>query len=135
MTERPAGVLVVQVNGTPVLEYDRSQNLSAGQLESLRRMDEKLDQGIWLNDRLITRPEPGQRVEFVAANLVAALLEDNDAVAAASCAYLAYALPELKQVKAIEQKGEVAIELIFDREYQTEQQLNFVPLDRLKARH
>jgi len=135
MTERPAGVLVIQVNGTPVLEYDRSRSLSAGQLESLQRMDEKLDQGIRLNDRFVTRPQPEQRVEFVSANLVAALLEDNDAVAAASCAYLAHTLPELKQVRAVEKKGEVAIELIFDREYQTEQQLNFVPMDRLKARH
>ena len=55
--------------------------------------------------------------------------------AAASCAWLAMALPELKQVKALEKEGNVAIELVFDREYRKEEKLSFVPQDRLKGRH
>lgn len=135
MNEKTPGVLVIQLNGTPMLEYDRSQALSARQRESLQRMEEKLDQGILLGERFVTRPERQQRVEYMAANLVAALLEGKDVAAAASCAYLAMALPELKQVKALEKEGNVAIELVFDREYHKEEKLSFVPLDRLKARH
>ena len=135
MSDNPPGSLVVQVNGTPMLEYDRSQPLSARQRESLGRIDGKLDQGILLNEQFVSRPSREQRVEYVAANLVAALLEDEEGVAAASCAYLAMVLPELKQVRAIERDGAVAVELVFDREYQKEEQMNFVPLDKLKARH
>ncbi len=135
MNDNPSGILVVQVNGTPLLEYDRSQTLSPKQHESLGQMDEKLDQGIFLNDQFITRPDREQRVEFMTANLVSALLEEEDGVAAASCAYLAKALPELKQIRALEQEGTISIELIFDREYQKELQMNFVPLDKLTARH
>lgn len=135
MNDNASNILVVQVNGTPLLEYDRSQTLSPKQHESLGRMDEKLDQGISLNDQFITRPDREQRVEFMTANLVSALLEEKDGVAAASCAYLAKALPELKQIRALEQEGTISIELIFDREYQKELQMNFVPLDKLTARH
>ena len=135
MNEKAPDRLVVQLNGTPVLEYDRGQALSAGQRESLQRMEEKLDRGILLGEQFVSRPTRQQRVEFVAANLVAALLEDEEVVAAASCAYLAMVLPELKQVKAIEKEGDVAIELVFDREYHKEEMMSFVPLDRLKARH
>ena len=135
MNEKTPGVLVIQLNGTPMLEYDRGQALSDRQRESLQRMEEKLDQGILLGERFVTRPERQQRVEYMAANLVAALLEGKDVAAAASCAYLAMALPELKQVKALEKEGDVAIELVFDREYHKEEKLSFVPLDRLKARH
>ncbi len=135
MSEKTPGVLVILLNGTPMLEYDRGQALSDRQRESLQRMEEKLDQGILLGERFVTRPERQQRVEYMAANLVAALLEGEDVAAAASCAYLAMALPELKQVKALEKEGNVAIELVFDREYCKEEKLSFVPQDRLKARH
>ncbi|MDE0250042.1 MAG: hypothetical protein OXK72_03440 [Gammaproteobacteria bacterium] len=135
MSEKTPGVLVILLNGTPMLEYDRGQALSDRQRESLQRMEEKLDQGILLGERFVSRPERQQRVEYMAANLVAALLEGKDVAAAASCAYLAMALPELKQVRALEKEGNVAIELVFDREYRKEEKLSFVPQDRLKARH
>ena len=135
MNEKTPGLLVILLNGTPMLEYDRGQALSDRQRESLQRMEEKLDQGILLGERFVTRPERQQRVEYMAANLVAALLEGEDVAAAASCAWLAMALPELKQVKALEKEGNVAIELVFDREYRKEEKLSFVPQDRLKGRH
>ena len=135
MSEKTPDVLVILLNGTPMLEYDRGQALSDRQRESLQRMEAKLDQGILLGERFVTRPERQQRVEYMAANLVAALLEGKDVAAAASCAYLAMALPELKQVRALEKEGNVAIELVFDREYRKEEKLSFVPQDRLKARH
>jgi hypothetical protein len=123
-----SALLVVEINGTPMLEYDRAKTLSSAQQQSLERMEEKLDQGLTLGGQHITSPSLEQRIEFISANLISAILNDEEVLAAASCAYIAHALPELKQIKALEKNGEVSIELIFDREYQPEEKLNFVPL-------
>ncbi len=125
-------LLVVQVNGTPMLEYDRAKLLSPVQKQSLVLMEEKLNQGLILANENVPNPSLEQRVEFVAANLISAVLNDEEVLAAASCAYIANALPELKQVKALEKNGEVSIELIFDREYQPEEILTFVPPGQYK---
>ena len=126
-------VLVVVLNETPVLEYNRSKVLSAKQRNSLKLMDEKLDQGITLEEKLISHPSLEQRIEFVSANLVSALLNDEEVVAAASCAYIANHLPELKQIKAVAKDEQVSIELIFDREYQQEMKMNYTPLNKLTS--
>ena len=126
-------VLVVVLNETPVLEYNRSRVLSAKQRNSLKLMDEKLDQGITLEEKLIPHPSLEQRIEFISANLVSALLNDEEVLAAASCAYIANHLPELKQIKAVTKNEQVSIELIFDREYQQELKMNYTPLDKLTS--
>ena len=133
--DQPRDLLVVQVNGTPMLEYDRARALSPKQRASLMMLDEKLDAGILLNGEFVTSPSEQERVEFMAGHLVSALLEDDEGIAAASCAYLAKVLPELKQVQASEKDGAVSIELIFDRDYQEELKMKFVPLDELRSRH
>lgn len=120
-------LLIVQVNGTPMLEYDREKTLTSAQQQSLILMEEKLSHGLSLGNEQVTNPSLEQRVEFVAANLISAILNDEEVTAAASCAYIARALPDLKQIKALEKNDEVSIELIFDREYQAEEKLNFVP--------
>ena len=127
MSKSNSPILVVVVNKTPLLEYDREKILSSAQHESLRLMDETLEKGFNLGDQFITKPNLEQRVQFVAANLISAALNEEDMLAAASCAYLAKALPDLKQVKALENNGEVSIELIFDREYQEEVAMEFIP--------
>lgn len=127
MTNNKSSLLIVVVNKTPILEYDREKALSDAQHESLRLMDETLEQGFNLGDEFIASPNLEQRVQFVTANLISATLNEQDVLAAASCAYLAKALPDLKQVKAVENNGEVSIELIFDREYQKEVAMEFVP--------
>jgi len=124
-------LLVVQVNGEPVLEYDRDKTLSDAQQQSLILMEKKLDKGISLSNSKIENPNLEQRIEFVTANLISAVLHDDEVAAASSCAYMAHALPDLKQIKALEKNGEVSIELVFDREYQPEEKLNFVPLNRI----
>ena len=134
MNTKSSNVLMIVVNGSPILEYDRNQQLSAVQNESLKLMDEKLDQGITLGETFIPQPNLQQRVEFVAANLISALLNDEEVLAAASCAYLAKALPDVKQIKALEEQGTVSIELIFDREYQPEEKMNYIPLDKITPR-
>ncbi len=135
MKEAPSNTLIVQVNGSPILEYDREKELSIEQHESLELMDKKLNQGITLGEHVITKPNLEQRVEFVAANLISALLNEEEVLAAASCAYLAAALPELKQIKALEKKGAVSIELIFNREYQKEIPMSYMPIDKTTTQH
>ena len=135
MNDKLSSLLVVLVNDSPVIEFDRSMPLSDAQHESLKQMDEKLDEGITIDGIFQRQPSLEQRVEFVSANLISALLNDNEVLAAASCAYLANALPELKQIKGIEDSGRLSIELVFDREYQKEVKMNYVPLDKITTQH
>ena len=127
-------LLIVQVNGTPMLEYDREKSLSVAQEESLKLMEEKLSQGFNLGDQLISQPKLEQKIEFVTANLISAILTDDEVLAAASCAYVAHALPELKQIKELENNGEISIELVFDQAYQQEEKLNFTPLQQITSK-
>ena len=135
MKDKITNRLIVILNDSPTLEFDRDQQLSDVQKESLKLMDEKLDQGISLGGEFYINPSLEQRVEFVAANLFTALLNEQEVLAAASCAYIANSLPELKQIKAIENSGVVSIELIFDREYQKEMKMNYTPLDKITTQH
>lgn len=131
MDKQQKNLLTILLNGSPVLEYDRNKQLSSAQCESLKVMEEKLSRGITLQGKFIADPNFEQRVEFISANMVAAILNDQDSLSAVSCAYLANALPELKQVKTFENSNQVSIELIFDREYQNENKLNFTPIEKL----
>ena len=134
MEKNQSEILVIQVNGNPILEYDRGKELSDAQQQSLKLMEEKLDLGLELGDQHIEHPNLEQKVQFVSANLVSALLNDEETIAAAAGAYLAHTLPDLKQLKAVEQNGEIGIELIFDREFQAEEKLNFMPIDNFTSR-
>ncbi len=135
MNDKQKNILVVILNDIPEIEFDRNKKLTSTQKNSLHLMDEKLDLGINLNEKFYRNPTLEQRIEFVAANLFSALLNDQEGIAAASCAYIAVSLPELKQIKAVEQNKTVSIELIFDREYQTEIKMNFLPLDKITKQH
>ena len=130
---QPDSLLVVVLNNSPVLEYNRNKTLSENQRNTLKQMDEKLNQGITLEDEFISQPSLEQRIQFVAGNLVSALLNDEEILAAASCAYIANHLPDLKQILAIHKDEQVSIELIFDREYQQEMKMNYMPMDKLTS--
>ena len=127
-------ILVVQVNGTPMLEYDRDKTLTKVQKESLKLIEDKLNLGLNLGGENIDSPSLEQKIEFVTANLISALLSDDEVLAAASCAYIAQALPELKQIKALENNSDISIELIFDRAYQAEEKLKFSPLGKITSK-
>ncbi len=110
------------VNGIAILEYDRGKAVPGHQRQYLDNMDLKMDEGIQLADDFITNPNPMQRAQFVANSLINALFKENDAIATAMCTYLAKRIPDLKQVKAIgDIDGELSVELVFDRDYQTAQ--------------
>jgi len=126
-------VLVAVVNGDPVVEYDRSVELPDNQIEYLQKMDHKMDQGIPLGQGNVFAPDLEQKSQFVASQLFMALESDNEQLIAASMAYLATRLPELKQVSSKEKDGEQQISLIYDREFTPPQAINFVKPEHLNS--
>ncbi|WP_455212162.1 hypothetical protein [Kaarinaea lacus] len=119
--------LVVLLNGESQLQYDRSKPLPEQQREFLDKMDTELQHGVTINNQNIDRPDIQQRAQFVALNLIQAILNSEEQKAAAMCAYLAVFLPDLKQVKAEQQADGVFIDLVFDKEYMKEVKVQFVP--------
>lgn len=124
MTDR----LVVVVDGTPQIEYDRRRALSEPQRACLDRMDEEMNDGIELDDRFVLRPVPAQRQRYVAMQLAGALLADQESRIAATCSYLANRLPDLQQIRiTCHTNGSTGIELVFDKPYQEQVKVDFSP--------
>ncbi len=119
-------VLVVQVNGNVQIEYNRDVPLTEKQHAYLDKLDRKMDAGFRLGDEQIDNPDQTQRAQFVAMQLIEALMDADDARIAASCSYLADRLPELKQIKAVITEGEaIAMELDFSEEYKKQVKVEF----------
>lgn len=119
--------MVVLINGEALFEYDRTKVLPEQQKQYLDRMDQKMDAGIQLGDKVIVGPEQQQRAQFVALTLLNAIEKDDDATIAAMSAYLAVRYPDLKQVKADADKesGKVMFDLIFDQEHKNQVKVSF----------
>jgi hypothetical protein len=122
-------MLTVVVNGQAIIEYDRHKPLASRQRLFLDRMDRDMDSGFSLEGRQETSPDLLTRARFVATSLVQALETENDSVAAATCAYLALRLPELKQVRADRKDGQLHIGLVFDEPHVKTQAMHFVRPD------
>lgn len=121
-----SGKLAIVINGEVVLEYDREVTLTDVQRASLQKMETKMDGGFMLGGEQITNPDKNQRLQFISSNLIQALLEDgNEALIAASTAYLAENLPDLKQVTADTKSGQPLIDLVFDKEYKNQVKVSF----------
>ena len=124
-------MLTVVVNGEAVIEYDRRKPLAPRQALFLDRMDLDMDSGIGPENQRAAPPDLMARARFVANSLFEALDAQNDSVAAATCAYLAQRLPELKQVCADQKDGQTHIELVFDKPHVPIQTVQFVrPRDK-----
>lgn len=121
--------LTVVLDGESQLEYDRAATLAEDQFRYLERMDERMDQGIELDGGTLGAPDPLQRARFVAQQLMQAVQEGNEGLAAATCTWLAVRVPELRQVRAVRRDDGLAIDLVFDRDYAPELKLNFVRPD------
>lgn len=117
--------LVILLNGESQLQYDRSKPLLDQQREFLDKMDNELQRGITINNENIDRPDLKQRAQFVALNLINAIQSSEEQKAAAMCTYLAVFLPDLKQVKAEQHDEGMVIDLVFDKEYVNEVQVQF----------
>lgn len=122
MTDR----LVVHMGGESQLEYDRSQQLPDHQQQYLDRMDMEMDQGINLGDEFVPHPDFQKKALYVAQILAKAVIDENEASAAAACSWLATRLPDLKQVKISNVDDRQGIDLIFDKEFVPETKINFV---------
>lgn len=117
--------MVVVIDGQPQLEYDRSKSLPEQQQAALDRMDQKMDQGIELPTGHLDSPNALQRAQFVALQLVQAIGEGNEPMAAATCAYLAVRVPELQQVRAEHRAAGLHLDLVFDRPFMNEMKVEF----------
>ena len=125
-----SNILAVLLNGVAQLEYDRDKPLPPQQELYLNKMDEQMESGIEVDNKTISNPDLNQRAQFVAGNLAHAILSDQEAAAAALCSYLAIRLPELKQIKIIQNatndSNELSIELVFDEGYQKQVPVQFL---------
>ncbi len=115
-------IFVVLVNGESQIEYNRAHSLPSRQVEFLDKMDSKMTQGIVLGGSTFADPDIVQRAQFVSMQLIAALIDSNDQLIAATCAYLANRLPDLKQLKVDENYN---FDLVFDEEYKNKVQVAF----------
>lgn len=126
-------ILVAVVDGDSKIEFDRSKPLPENQRGYLQKMDEKMDAGIPSGQGNIFAPTVEQKAQFVASQLMMAIEADDEGLIAASMAYLASRLPELKQVASKEKDGEKQISLIYDREYTEPQEVKFVRPEHLNS--
>ncbi len=127
MNEQQAPLLTISLNGQAAIEYDRSRSLSEHQRSSLDNMDRKMDAGIELGRESLVQPDPVQRAQFVALRLVEAMLQNNESLIAAACAYLAERLPDLKQVTAESVDEGYSVDLVFDQYHTEEVSVTFTP--------
>jgi len=121
-----SNLMAVLLNGIAQLEYDRDKPLPDHQALYLDKMDSKMDEGLLMGDTRVENPDINQRAQFVAANLLHAIKSDNEQVAASMCTYLATRMPDLKQVKIIEDGDEISIDLIFDEDYKNQVAVPFI---------
>lgn len=119
--------LVVLFNGQAVVEYDRAKRLPGHQRQYLDRMDSDMDGGIDLAGEIIAEPDAVQRAKFVAMHMAQALLDEHDAMIAAGCAYLASRLPDLKQVRVIQQGEDLMLDLVFEQAPENQVVVQFEP--------
>ena len=116
-----------------VLTYDRSQTLAEQQKNDLDNMDTLMDKGFILGEESISSPDFQQKTQFVALNLVNALLKENDQEAIMLFTYLVNRMPDLKQAKAKTKTKEraseqrIGIEFIFDEVKPQGQKIQFQP--------
>lgn len=124
-TDNEALPFTILVNHEAQLEYHRDRALSAPQRAGLERMDQQMDAGVRLAGVAVEKPDKLQRAQFVALQILEGLRQDNEALVAAGCAYLASRLPDLTQVKASLVEGGFSVELVFNEPYVKEVAVEF----------
>lgn len=122
-----SNILAVLLNGIAQLEYDREIPLTEYQQGYIEAMDTKMDVGINIDGQDIERPDINQRVQFVAANMLNAMKNNEEGMTSALCSYIASRLPDLKQIKIHENDSSVTIDLVFDDEYSKQAAVQFTP--------
>ena len=120
--------LYIELNGASVIEYDRNIRLPGHQRTFLDRMDEDMAEGFELSGQTIDDPNPVQKAQFVAIQLLNAMQQNEEGLIAATCAYLANRYPEMRKVVASEQGDNVSLDLVFNEaQGQSTVAVNFQP--------
>ena len=109
-----SSILSIYINGDKVLDYDKSKREPGLQRRFLDEMDLDMDKGIDVNGELLESPDKMQRANYVAMVLLYGIENNDEGMISATCKYLANRLPDLKQVRAIEQGNEISLDLIFN---------------------
>ena len=89
-------------------------------------MDKKMKQGIEIDGVMVKDPDTSAKAQFVVANMLDAMKQNNEGLTSALCTYLADRQPDLKQIKIKEVDGEVSIEFVYDEEYKGQAKVDFV---------
>lgn len=123
------------LEGQEVLTYDRSQVLPDKQREYLDIIDAQMNEGFVLSEQKVENPNLQQKTQFVALNLVQALLKEDDNTAIIMFTYLVNRMPELKQAKAktktSESGDQIGVEFVFDEVKVEGQKIEFRPDHKL----
>ena len=119
--------LIIVINGQSMIEYDRNTRLPGHQRQFLDKMDVDMDGGLNINGEHFTQPDLKIRAQYIAMHLVQSILNDNEPMIAATCAYLATRIPDLKQVKAVEQGDTISFDLVFTDEQKNQVAVQFDP--------
>ena len=119
----------VVVNDQLSLQYDRDKPLPQQQRNYLNTLDQKFDQGIELQGEYLPEPILEERARYMALSLMEGIIYQEDAKAAASLAWLATRLPELKQVRAHVDHEGTRFELVFDEAYKHSREVQFSGLN------
>jgi len=122
-------ILAIVINDDLKLQYDRTKALPENQQQYLNNLDHKFTQGLELQGEKIDNPTIQQKAQYMSLILMESILYQEDPKAAVCLAWLATRLPDLKQVKAMVDEKNTQFELIFDREYQPHQVVNFTGLN------
>ncbi len=118
-------MLAIVINDQLRLQYDRSKQLPEHQQQYLVNLDNKFSKGLELQGEKIDNPNIEQKARYMSLILMESILYKEDSKAAVCLAWLATRLPDLKQLKAIVDDQETQFELVFDREYQPHQVVDF----------
>lgn len=102
----------VYYQGVEVLQYDRARPLPILQQSYIKRMDRKMEQGIDLDGRHLSRPDTMERAQFVAGALAEALSSGEEGKAAAMLTWLVQRVPELRAVRIDRQNERLTTELV-----------------------
>ncbi len=108
--------LRVVLNGSEIYEYAKNTRHPGKQREFLDNMDLDMDAGIEIDGEVISSPDMMQRAQYVAMSLLYGIQMKSDGLISAACGYLVTRLPDLKQIRAVEEGDEVTMDLIFDEE-------------------
>jgi len=108
--------LCVVLNGNEIHEYKKNTRYPGKQREFLDNMDLDMDEGIEIDGEIIDLPDKMQRAQYVARSLLYGIETSKEGLVSAACGYLVTRLPDLQQIRAVEEGEDVTMDLIFEDE-------------------